>query len=78
MLLNIINHFRDPHSAFDIPSQYAFMTIGPVSPLPFAGTPLFLTAFNTTEEFLRKIDYRGNNYPTSLCEKFLTKGGSIL
>lgn len=52
--LNLYQSFRDPHSAFDIASrQYSFMTIGPVSPLSFAGTPLFLTAFNTPEEFLR-------------------------
>ncbi len=29
------------------------MTIGPVLPLSFAGTPLFLTVYNTPEEFLR-------------------------
>jgi len=52
--LKLYRLFRDPHSAFDIASrQYAFMTIGPVSPLSFAGTPLFLTVFNTPEEFLR-------------------------
>ncbi|MDH4222152.1 MAG: DUF87 domain-containing protein [candidate division Zixibacteria bacterium] len=52
--LKLYQSFRDPHSAFDIASrQYAFMTIGPVSPLSFAGTPLFLTAFNTPEEFLK-------------------------
>ncbi len=52
--LKLYQSFRDPHSAFDIASrQYAFMTVGPVSPLSFAGTPLFLTAFNTLEEFLR-------------------------
>jgi len=51
--LELYQSFRDPHSAFDIASrQYAFMTVGPVSPLSFAGTPLFLTAFNTPEEFL--------------------------
>jgi len=51
--LKLYQSFRDPHSAFDIASrQYAFMTIGPVSPLSFAGTPLFLTAFNTPELFL--------------------------
>ena len=27
------------------------MTIGPVSPLSFAGTPLFFNAFNNPEEF---------------------------
>jgi len=53
--LKLYQSFRDPHSAFDIASrQYSFMTIGPVSPLSFAGTPLFLTAFNTPEAFLRE------------------------
>ncbi len=53
--LKLYQSFRDPHSTFDIASkQYAFMTIGPVSPLSFAGTPLFFTAFNTPEEFLEK------------------------
>lgn len=52
--LKLYQSFRDPHSAFDIASrQYSFMTVGPVSPLSFAGTPLFLTAFNTPDEFLR-------------------------
>ncbi len=52
--LKLYQSFRDPHSAFDIASrQYTFMTTGPVSPLSFAGTPLFLTAFNTPDEFLR-------------------------
>lgn len=50
--LDLYTLFRDPHSAFDISSrQYSFMTIGPVSPLSFAGTPLFFNAFNTVEEF---------------------------
>ena len=52
--LKLYQSFRDPHSSFDISSrQYAFMTVGPVSPLSFAGTPLFFTAFNTPEEFLK-------------------------
>ena len=51
--LKLYQSFRDPHSAFDIASrQYAFMTIGPVSPLSFAGTPLFLTVYNNPDEFL--------------------------
>jgi hypothetical protein len=28
------------------------MTIGPVSPLSFSGTPLFLNVFNTVDAFL--------------------------
>jgi hypothetical protein len=51
--LDLYQLFRDPHSAFDTKSrQYSFMTIGPVSPLSFSGTPLFLNAFNTAEAFL--------------------------
>jgi hypothetical protein len=52
--LDLYQLFRDPHSAFDIAGrQYSFMTIGPVSPLSFAGTPLFFNAFNTVKEFLQ-------------------------
>jgi len=51
--LDLYQLFRDPHSSFDIASrEYSFMTIGPVSPLSFAGTPLFFNAFNTPDEFL--------------------------
>ncbi len=51
--LELYRLFRDPHSAFDVASkQYSFMTVGPVSPLSFAGTPLFFNAFNTVEAFL--------------------------
>lgn len=51
--LNLYQLFRDPHSAFDIAGrQYSFMTIGPVSPLSFSGSPLFFNAFNTVEAFL--------------------------
>ena len=51
--LDLYSLFRDPHSAFDTASrQYSFMTIGPVSPLSFAGTPLFFNAFNTVDEFI--------------------------
>lgn len=51
--LDLYQLFRDPHSAFDAKGrQYSFMTVGPVSPLSFAGTPLFLNAFNSVEAFL--------------------------
>jgi hypothetical protein len=51
--LDLYQLFRDPHSAFDAASrQYSFMTIGPVSPLSFSGSPLFFNAFNTVEAFL--------------------------
>lgn len=51
--LDLYQLFRDPHSAFDTKSrQYSFMTIGPVSPLSFSGSPLFLNVFNTVDMFL--------------------------
>jgi hypothetical protein len=51
--LDLYQHFRDPHSAFDAASrEYSFMTIGPVSPLSFSGGPLFFNAFNTVAAFL--------------------------
>jgi len=51
--LRLYQSFRDPHSAFDAKTKaYNFMSIGPVSPLSFAGTPLFFTAFNNPIEFL--------------------------
>jgi hypothetical protein len=51
--LDLYQLFRDPHSAFDTKSrQYSFMTIGPVSPLSFAGSPLFLNVFNKVDAFL--------------------------
>jgi len=57
--LKLYQSFRDPHSAFDAQSrQYAFMTVGPVSPLSFAGTPLFFTAFNSPAEFLENNKFK--------------------
>ncbi len=52
--LKLYQQFRDPHSSFDTASrEYSFMTIGPVSPLSFAGTPLFLNAFSDVDEFIQ-------------------------
>lgn len=57
--LELYQLFRDPHSAFDTLSrQYSFMTIGPVSPLSFSGTPLFFNAFNTVHAFLEANNLR--------------------
>ncbi len=58
--LDLYKLFRDPHSAFDAKSrQYSFMTIGPVSPLSFSGSPLFLNAFNTVEAFMGANNLQG-------------------
>ncbi|NUM43079.1 MAG: ATP-binding protein [Anaerolineales bacterium] len=52
--LKLYQQFRDPHSSFDIASrEYSFMTIGPVSPLSFSGTPLFLNVFTDVNNFLK-------------------------
>lgn len=52
--LKLYQQFRDPHSSFDTASrEYSFMTIGPVSPLSFAGTPLFFNAFSEIEDFIK-------------------------
>ncbi len=52
-VLKLYQSFRDPHSAFDMESrQYSFMSIGPVSPLSFSGTPLFFTSYNKVDDFL--------------------------
>jgi hypothetical protein len=51
--LKLYQSFRDPQSTFDMENmQYSFMTIGPVSPLSFSGTPLFFNAYNSPKEFL--------------------------
>lgn len=56
--LDLYQLFRDPHSSFDISSrEYSFMTIGPVSPLSFSGTPLFLNVFNSPEAFLEANNF---------------------
>ncbi|GAK49796.1 hypothetical protein U14_01020 [Candidatus Moduliflexus flocculans] len=61
--LNLYQRFRHPQSSFDASTkEYSFMTIGPVSPLSFSGTPLFLSAFNSVEDFIKNnaLDKRNN------------------
>lgn len=51
--IRLYQRFRDPQSTFDPGSkEYSFMTVGPVSPLSFAGTPLFLNAYTAVTSFL--------------------------
>jgi hypothetical protein len=58
--LDLYRLFRDPHSSFDIGSrQYSFMTIGPVSPLSFTSSPLFLNVFNSVAAFLHANGLEG-------------------
>lgn len=48
LAIDLYQTFKDPQTS-DIGS-YPFMTVGPVSPLSFSSTPLFLTAFNIKED----------------------------
>ena len=60
--LDLYQTFRDPNSSFSRENrQYPFMTVGPVSPLSFSGTPLFLSVFNSREEFLETNQYNFKN-----------------
>jgi hypothetical protein len=60
--LKLYQTFKDPHSAFDERTrQYSFMTIGPVSPLSFSGSPLFLSAFTETDSFIESNRLKGAN-----------------
>lgn len=43
--------FRDPQSSIG-EKDYPFMTIGPISPLSFSGTPLFFSALKYPEKFI--------------------------
>jgi energy-coupling factor transporter ATP-binding protein EcfA2 len=43
--------FRDPQSSLT-KKEYPFMTVGPVSPLSFSGTPLFFNALKYPEDFI--------------------------
>jgi len=47
----LYQRFRDPQSSIG-EKVYSFMTVGPISPLSFSGTPLFFNALRYPEEFL--------------------------
>ncbi|MFB5599388.1 MAG: ATP-binding protein [Nitrososphaeraceae archaeon] len=53
--IKLYQSFTDPANSFNTKSKkYSFMSQGPVSPLSFAGTPLFLNVFNLSEIFIRE------------------------
>lgn len=54
--IRLYQNFRDPQSGLG-KREYPFMTIGPISPLSFSGSPLFFNALNYPDEFL-KINFR--------------------
>ena len=48
--INLYRSFRDPQSAVNPEAkQFPFMAIGPISPMPFSGQPMFISAFNTQQ-----------------------------
>jgi len=49
--LSLYQMFRDPQSTLG-EKEYPFMSIGPISPLSFSGTPLFFTALKYPKDFL--------------------------
>lgn len=51
--MELYQSFRDPQSfpRSDL-REFSFMAVGPVSPLSFAGKPLFFSAFTDPQEFL--------------------------
>jgi len=55
--LSLYQMFRDPQSGLG-EREYPFMTVGPISPLSFSSAPLFLTALEYPDEFL-KINFGG-------------------
>ena len=55
--LSLYQMFKDPQSGLG-EREYPFMTIGPISPLSFSGTPLFFTALKYPNDFL-KINFGG-------------------
>lgn len=50
--IRLYQSLRDPQSSISDPA-YPFMALGPVSPLSFSGTPLFLNALKFPDEFGR-------------------------
>ncbi len=48
--MSLYRSFRDPQSAIDAESKhFPFMSIGPISPMPFSGQPMFFSAFHAAE-----------------------------
>lgn len=51
--LKLYQSFTDPANSFDNQSKkFSFMSKGPVSPISFSGTPLFLNVFNSADTFI--------------------------
>jgi hypothetical protein len=55
--IKLYQMFKDPQSSLG-EREYSFMTVGPISPLSFSGTPLFFTSIKYPADFL-KINFEG-------------------
>ena len=51
--MKLYQRFRDPQSSLR-EKEYSFMTIGPISPLSFSGTPLFINALKYSDQFIQE------------------------
>jgi hypothetical protein len=49
--IRLYQMFKDPQSSLG-EREYSFMTVGPISPLSFSGTPLFFTSLKYPNDFL--------------------------
>jgi hypothetical protein len=49
--ISLYQSFKDPQSVLG-EREYSFMAVGPISPLSFSGSPMFLTALKYPDEFL--------------------------
>ncbi len=48
--MTLYRSFRDPQSAIDERfKEFPFMAIGPISPMPFSGKPMFFSTFNRAD-----------------------------
>lgn len=52
--LSLYKSFVDPQSS----KQYPFMFIGPISPLSFTGSPLFIQMFTDYEKFKKANNFK--------------------
>lgn len=50
--LRLYQQFKDPQSSLGVNREYSFMTVGPISPLSFSGTPLFFKSLDYPEKFV--------------------------
>jgi hypothetical protein len=51
--MTLYQRFRDPQSSLNN-KEYSFMSIGPISPLSFSGSPLFFNAYDFPKEYRKK------------------------